>query len=334
MFSRTLHRAVGALSAVTVFTVLPALLAPAHAADAWKPTKPVRLLVGFAPGGSADTLARLLADPLSKRLGQSVVVENLAGAGGNIMAYRLSQSAADGYTIGIAAAGSMAITHVLNPKGTNYKPSDFTPITLAAVQPNVVIVNKDVPANNLAELKAYFQKTPTATYGTAGVGISNHLIAETMLYKLGVKVPHAAYRGAAPVITDLLGGHIAMTMDNISTAAPLASQGKVKAIAVASLKRAPQLPNVPTLDEQGLKGFDMPTWQGVFAPAGLPADVLAAYYAALQDVLKDPALVEKMAGLGSEPVTEMTPEKTAQFLEKDRQQWADIVKAANISLEQ
>jgi len=123
-------------------------------------------------------------------------------------------------------------------------------------------------------------------------------------------------------------------MDNISTAAPLASQGKVKAIAVASLKRAPQLPNVPTLDEQGLKGFDMPTWQGVFAPAGLPADVLAAYYAALQDVLKDPTLVEKMAGLGSEPVTGMTPEKTVQFLEKDRQQWADTVKAANISLEQ
>jgi len=155
-----------------------------------------------------------------------------------------------------------------------------------------------------------------------------------MLYKMGVKVPHAAYRGAAPVITDLLGGHIAMTMDNISTAAPLASQGKVKAIAVASIKRAPQLPNVPTLDEQGLKGFDMPTWQGVFAPAGLPADVLAAYYAALQDVLKQPGVIEKMAGLGSEPVTGMTPEKTSQFLENDRKQWADIVKAANISLEQ
>lgn len=329
MFSRTLQRAVGALFAASALTAAPAL-----AADAWKPTKPVRLLVGFAPGGSADTLARLLAEPLSQRLGQTVVVENLAGAGGNIMAFRLSQSQPDGYTIGIAAAGSMAITHVLNAKGTSYKPTDFTPITLAAVQPNVVIVNKDVPANNLAELKDYFQKTPTATYGTAGVGISNHLIAETMLYKLGVKVPHAAYRGAAPVITDLLGGHIAMTMDNISTAAPLALQGKVKAIGVASLKRSLQLPDVPTLDEQGLKGFDMPTWQGVFAPAGLPADVLAAYYAALQDVLKQPGVKEKMAGLGSEPVTGMTPEQFGQFLENDRKQWADIVRAANISLEQ
>src|SRR5690606_9894035 len=134
MISRTLHRAAGALFAVSALAATPAL-----AADAWKPSKPVRLLVGFAPGGSADTLARLLAEPLSQRLGQPVVVENLAGAGGNIMAYRLSQSSADGYTIGIAAAGSMAITHVLNPRGTNYKPADFTPITLAAVQPNVVI---------------------------------------------------------------------------------------------------------------------------------------------------------------------------------------------------
>ncbi|OZI33134.1 ABC transporter substrate-binding protein [Bordetella genomosp. 1] len=330
MFSRTLHRAAGALFAASTL----AAATPVLAADAWKPTKPVRLLVGFAPGGSADLLARMLAEPLSQRLGQPVVVENLAGAGGNIMAYRLSQSANDGYAIGIAAAGSMAITHVLNPKGTNYKPADFTPITLVATQPNVVIVNKDVPANTLPELKEYFQKTPTATYGTAGVGISNHLIAETMLYKLGVKVPHAAYRGAAPVITDLLGGHIAMTMDNISTAAPLVQQGKVKAIGVASIKRAPQLPNVPTLDEQGLTGFNMPTWQGVFAPAGLPAEARETYYAALQDVLKQPALIEKMATLGSEPVTGMSSAQFGEFLEKDRQQWADIVKAANISLEQ
>lgn len=329
MFVRNLRCALGAVLAAGAVAA-----APAVAADAWKPAKPVRLMVGFAPGGSADTLARLLADPLSQRLGQPVVVENVAGAGGNIMAMRLSQARPDGYTIGIGAAGSMAITYVLNPKGTHYKPTDFTPITQAATQPNVLIINKDVPANNLTELKEYFQKTPSASYGVAGVGISNHLIAETMLHRLGVKVPVAAYRGAAPVITDLLGGHIAMTMDNISTAAPLAQQGKVKAIGVASLKRAAQLPDVPTLDEQGLKGFDMPTWQGVFAPAGLPADVLATYQAAFQDVLAQPALKEKMAGLGSEPVTGVTSEQFAQFLEKDRQQWADIVKAANISIEQ
>lgn len=328
MVRSNMVRAFGAMLAVAVTSLTPAV-----AADTWKPTVPVRLLIGFAPGGSADTLGRLLAEPLAQRLGQPVLVENVAGAGGNIMAARLAQAPADGQTIGIAAAGSMAITFALKPKSTTYKPSDFTPITLAATQPNVVIVNKDVPAKTLAELKAYFEKTPAATYGTAGVGTSNHLIAETMFYRLGIKVPHAAYRGATPVITDLLGGHIAMTMDNISTAGPLAQQGNVKAIAVASLKRAPQLPDVPTLDEQGLTGFDMPTWQGVFGPAGLPPAVLATYAAALQEVLKDPAVIAKMAVLGSEPVTGMTAEAFAAFLEKDRKQWADIVKAADIAVE-
>ena len=304
-----------------------------HAAEAWKPTKPVRLLVGFAPGGSADILARLLAEPLTQKFGVPVVVENLAGAGGNIMAQRLAISEPDGYTIGVGAAGAMAITYVLNPEGTRYKPADFTPITMVASQPNVVIVNKDVPANNITELKAYFEKTPTATYGTAGVGISNHLITESMLHRMGVKVEHAAYRGASPVITDLLGGHIVMTVDNISTAAAMVKEGKVKGLGVTSLERAPQLPNVPTLDEQGLKGFDMPTWQGVFAPAGLPAEIRAAYFDALQELLKQPGVIEKMGTLGSQPVTGMAPEAFDAFLVKDRAQWADIVKAADIRLQ-
>ena len=306
--------------------------APAQGQTAWAPEKPVKLLVGFAPGGSADTLARLLADPLSAKLGQPVVVENAAGAGGNIMAFRLAAAAADGHTIGIGAAGSFAITFAVNAQGTNYKPTDFTPITQAATQPNVVIVNNDVPASNLAELKDYIQSTPAATYGTAGFGISNHLIAETMLSKMGVKMEHAAYRGAAPVVTDLLGGHIAMTVDNISTAAQLVTAGKVRAIGVTTTTRASQLPNVPTLDEQGLKGFDMPTWQGVFAPANLPAPIVETYYEALQEVLKQPDVVEKMAKLGSEPVTGVTPEAFASFLEADRAQWAKTAQEADIKL--
>ena len=326
MTSSLFTRAAGAFIAAAAFT------APAQAADAWKPNKPVRLLVGFAPGGSADTLARLLADPLGKRLGTQVIVENLAGAGGNIMAYRLTQAQPDGYTIAIAAAGSLAITFAINPS-TNYKPTDFTPITMAATQPNVVIVNNDVRATNIAELTDYIKATPAATYGTAGVGISNHLIAETMLHRMGVKMEHAAYRGAAPVITDLLGGHIAMTVDNISTAAPLVKENKVRAIGVTSMTRAPQLPDVPTLNELGLKGFDMPTWQGIFGPAKLPKDVVDAYYAAMQDVLKDSSTIEKMATLGSQPVTGVTPAEFDSFLANDRKQWADTAKAANISLQ-
>lgn len=304
--------------------------APTHAQSDWKPVRPVKLLVGFAPGGSADTLARLIAEPLSQKLGQPVVVDNVPGAGGNIMAGRLATSAADGYTLGIGAAGSMAITFELNPKATPYKPESFTPVTMLATQPNVVIVNMSVPANNIGELKDYIARTPSASYGIAGIGISNHLIAEAMLARMGVKMTAVPYKGAAPVITDLLGGHIAMTMDNITTAAQLAKEGKVKALGVTTAKRAPQLPDVPTLQEQGLAGFDMPTWQGLFLPAGTPAPVVAAYYAAMQDILKSASTREKMAHLGSQPVVGMKPEQFTAYLEADRKQWAATIKAARI----
>lgn len=296
----------------------------------WKPERPVKLLVGFAPGGSADTLARLIADPLSRRIGQPVVVENIPGAGGNIMAQRLSTAPADGYTLGMGAAGSMSVTFHLNPSATKYKPESFAPVTLLATQPNVVIVNNNVPASNINDLKSYIQKNPQASYGIAGIGISNHLIAESMLSRMGVKMEAVAYKGAAPVITDLLGGHIAMTVDNITTAAALVKEGKVKALGVTTAKRAPQLPDVPTLQEQGIQNFDMPTWQGLFAPAGLPADVMKTYYQAVQEVLKDPATHEKMALLGSEPVPGVSSAEFVKYLAKDRQQWAQTIKAANI----
>ena len=316
-------------AAVTTSLALLAVL-PAHAQPAWKPDRPVKLLVGFSPGGSADTLARLIAEPLGQKLGQPVIVDNIPGAGGGIMAARLASSPADGYTVGIGAAGSMAITFELNPKGTPYKPTSFTPVTLLAVQPNVVIVNKSIPANNIAELKDYISRTPSASDGIAGIGISNHLIAEAMLARMGVKMPAVPYKGAAPVITDLLGGHIAMTMDNITTAAQLAKEGKVKALAVTTAKRAPQLPDVPTLQEQGLTGFDMPTWQGIFLPAGAPKPVVDAYYAAIQEVLQNPSTKEKMANLGSQPFAGMTSADFVIYLENERKQWAATIKAANI----
>ncbi|MFI5444960.1 Bug family tripartite tricarboxylate transporter substrate binding protein [Polaromonas sp. UC242_47] len=319
------------LCSASTLVVATALTLPiVHAQPAWKPDKPIKMLVGFAPGGSADTLARLVAEPLSQKLGQPIIVENVAGAGGNIMAARLANAPADGYTIGIGAAGAMAITFELNPKGTSYKPESFTPVTLLATQPNVVLINNAVPANTLAELKAYIAKTPSASYGIAGVGISNHLIAEAMLHRLGVKMEAAPYKGAAPVITDLLGGHIAMTVDNITTAAQLVKEGKAKTVGVTTAKRAPQLPDVPTLQEQGLTGFDMPTWQGLFAPAGLPPQVLSTYYDALQEIVQQASVREKMARLGSQPIVGMKPAQFSTYLENDRKQWAATIKAANI----
>lgn len=315
---------------VCALTLATTALGSTAALAEWKPERPVKLLVGFAPGGSADTLARLIAEPLGRKIGQPVVVENVPGAGGNIMAQRLSTASADGYTLGMGAAGSMSVTFNLNPAATKYKPESFAPVTLLATQPNVVIVNNNVPASNINDLKGYIQKTPQASYGIAGIGISNHLIAESMLSRLGVKMEAVAYKGAAPVITDLLGGHIVMTVDNITTAAALVKEGKVKALGVTTAKRAPQLPDVPTLQEQGIKNFDMPTWQGLFAPAGLPADVMKTYFQAVQEVLKDPATHEKMALLGSEPVSGVSSADFVKYLAKDRAQWAQTIKAANI----
>lgn len=296
----------------------------------WKPERPVKLLVGFAPGGSADTLARLIGEQLGQKLGQPVVVDNVPGAGGNIMAQRLATSAPDGYTLGIGAAGSMAITFDLNPAVTHYKPESFAPVTMLATQPNVVIVNTNIPASNIAELKAYIQRTPSASYGIAGIGISNHLIAEAMLHRMGVKMAAVPYKGAAPVITDLMGGHIAMTVDNITTAASLVKEGKVKALGVTTAKRAPQLPNVPTLQEQGIKGFDMPTWQGLFLPASTPTNIQQAYFDAVQDVLKSASTAERMAVLGSQPVVGMKSADFVKYLANDRKQWGETIKAADI----
>ncbi|WP_313303216.1 tripartite tricarboxylate transporter substrate binding protein [Diaphorobacter sp.] len=328
MFHPSRRRLIGNAALIACATLLATTAAQAQ--SSWKPEKPIKLLVGFAPGGSADTLARLLAEPLGHKLGQPVIVDNVPGAGGNIMAGRLANAAADGYTIGIGAAGSMAITFDLNPSATPYKPTSFAPVTMVATQPNVVIVNSSVAASNINELKSYIQRTPSASYGIAGIGISNHLIAEAMLHRLGVKMPAVPYKGAAPVITDLLGGHIVMTVDNITTAASLVKDGKVKALGVTTAKRAPQLPDVPTLQEQGIKGFDMPTWQGLFLPAGAPAAVQAAYFDAIQDMLKSPATREKMAALGSEPVVGMKSADFATYLANDRKQWGATIKAANI----
>lgn len=317
--------------------IAAAVLLGAGAANAqqatWKPERPVKLMVGFAPGGSADTLARLIGEQLGHKLGQPVIVDNVPGAGGNIMAQRLATSAPDGYTLGIGAAGSMAVTFELNPAVTHYKPESFAPVTMLATQPNVVIVNTNVPATNIAELKNYIERTPAASYGIAGIGISNHLIAEAMLHRMGTKMAAVPYKGAAPVITDLLGGHIAMTVDNITTAAALVKEGKVKALGVTTAKRAPQLPNVPTLQEQGIKGFDMPTWQGLFLPAKTPQAIQHAYFEAIQEVLQSPATAEKMATLGSQPVVGMKSADFVKYLANDRKQWAETIKAANIKPE-
>jgi len=314
------------LSAMAAATVAPAALAQAP----WRPSKPVRFIVGFSAGGSADTLARLLAEPMGRYLGQPVVVENIVGAGANIAMSTLVRSAPDGHTIGMGAPGTHAINPaILGPKMPYKVPDDFTPITLLVTQPNVLIVNNSLPFNDLPGFLNWVKANPSANFGSAGIGTSNHLCGELLSERLGLKLAHVPYKGAPQVINDLLAGHISMTFDNITTAANLAREGKVKAIAVTTAKRSSLLPNVPPIAER-VPGFDLASWQGLFAPRGLPANIQQELYAATVQSLNAPDVRQKLAGFGSEPGG-MNPAVFSEYLAAEFRRWGDIVRAAKIT---
>ena len=325
----------------TVLRILRALLAllpavcspPAAFAQEWKPAKPIHFIVGFAPGGSADILARLLQGPMSQRLGVPVVVENMAGAGGNIAMAALTRAAPDGYTVGMGFVGSHAINPALMGDKLPFRvPDDFTAITGLVTQPNVLIVNNQVPARNMAEFVAWAKAKPGQTFGTAGIGTSNHLSGELIALRFGIKLVHVPYKGAAPVHADLLGGHIPMTVDQVTTAIKLANDGKVRALAVTTAKRSPKLPDVPTLAESGAPGFDLYSWQGLFGPKGLSREVVAKLHDAVTYALKEPAVRKNLADFGSDPGGQR-PDEFAAFVLQEKKKWGDIVRDANVKAE-
>lgn len=294
----------------------------------WRPTKPVRFIVGFSAGGSADVLARLLAEPMAKYLGQSVVVENIVGAGAAVAMGTLARSAPDGHTIAMGAAGTHAINPAMLGAKLPYKVSDTTPITELVTQPNVLIVNKGLNVQALPQFIAWVKANPTAAYASAGIGTSNHLCGEWLSNRLGLKMQHVAYKGAAQVITDLLGGHVPMTFDNITTAANLAREGKVNAIAVTTAKRSALLPDLPPIADV-IPGYDLASWQGLFGPGELPAAIVQELYRATVQALNSPEVRQKLAGFGSEPVGQ-PPAEFATFLAAEAKRWGDIVRAANL----
>ncbi len=313
----------------TIAGAAAALATPfAFAQGTWKPTKPIRFIVGFAAGGSADVLARLLAEPMAKSLGQAVVVENIVGAGAGIAMGTLSRAAPDGHTIGMGAAGTHAINPAIQGAKLPYKVTDTTPITQLVTQPNVLIVNNALGIENLQQFIAWAKAHPKAAYASAGIGTSNHLCGEYLSDRLGLKMEHVAYKGAAQVITDVIGGHVPMTFDNITTAANLAKEGKVKAIAVSTAKRSPLLPNVPPMADV-LPGFDLASWQGLFGPGNLPAPILQELHRATVQALALPDVRAKLTGYGSEPVPQ-SPSEFAAFLQGEQKRWGDIVRSAGL----
>jgi tripartite-type tricarboxylate transporter receptor subunit TctC len=309
-----------------------ALVAPLAGAQAW-PAKPIKWVVPFAPGGTTDILARTVGEKLALALGQPVIIENKPGAGGGVGAEFVARAASDGYTI----MGGTISTHAINTslyKNLPYDPvKDFVPIVLLARVPNMLVVNPDVPAKNVAELIVLLKANPGKyTFASSGNGTSQHLSGELFKSMSGTDMQHIPYKGSPPALQDVMGGQVTMTFDNITTAWPLAKSGKLRALAVTTATRSSIAPDVPTLSESGLPGFEVGSWQGVFAPAGTPPDIVRRLNAEIVRILGLPDVKEKLAGLGAELVGN-TPEEFAVLVKAEVVKWADVVRKSGAKVD-
>jgi len=295
-------------------------------AQSW-PAKPVRIVVPYPPGGPVDISARLLAPKLQEALGQPFLVENKPGAGGNIGADFVAKSAPDGYTIGMGAIA----THAINPAlmaNVPYDPvRDFRHLALVVQVPNVLVVNNDLPARNVAELIALARSQPgKLDFASGSTGSTGHLAGELFKQMTGTYMVHIPYKGAPAAVADLLAGRVHLMFDNLASALPNVKAGKVRALAVTTRKRSSALPDLPTLDESGLKGFDMTTWWGLMGPAQMPADVAQRLAAEILRAMDAPDVHEKLLAMGMEGSTVRTPEQFTAFVDAERRLYAQLVK--------
>jgi tripartite-type tricarboxylate transporter receptor subunit TctC len=321
-FTLALAATVGAGS----FTALPV------AAQAF-PTKPVTIVVPFAAGGTTDILARVIGDALKNELGQPVVVDNRAGAGGNIGAALAAKANADGHTLFMGTVGTHAINQSLYKK-LPYDPlKDFAPLTRVAMVPNLLVANPARPYKTVKELVAYAKANPgKVTFGSSGNGSSIHLSGELFNSLAKVDMIHVPYKGSAPAVTDLVGGQIDIMFDNMPSAIQHVRSGRLKAIAVTTAKRSPELPDVPTIAEAGVPGYEATSWFGLFTNANVPAPVVAKLNAAIVKVLAKPEVQKKLAEQGAEPYSEK-PEQFAEFIRKETAKWSQVVKAAGATID-
>ena len=301
-------------------------------AQAGYPDRPVTIIVPFAAGGNTDAFARLVGEKLDVAMGQRFVVDNKAGAGGNLGVGQLARAEPDGYTLGMGTVS----THAINPtlyKNLPYDPATaFAPISLFVTLPNVLAVNPSVEANTVPELIELIKANPDKyTFASSGVGTSTHLAGELFMAKTGTKMSHVPYKSSGQVMLDVVAGHVDMAFDNIPTVAQQASAGKVKALAVTSLDRAPLLPDVPPMAEF-LPGFEATSWHGLFAPAGTPPEIVDKLSSEIQKIMHDPEMQAKFQGMGAKPIGS-TPEEFAQFITVERDKWATVIKDANITIE-
>ena len=319
------------LLAILGVAAIVAGTAPTHAAD--YPTKPIRLVVPFPPGGTTDILARAVAQQLSQTWNQQVIVDNRPGAGGNIGAELVAKAAPDGYTLVMGTVG----THAINPSLYGKMPydhvKDFAPVILVAGVPNVLEVNPDLPVHSVRELIDYAKANPgKLNFASSGNGTSIHLSGELFKTMAGVQMTHVPYKGSAPALADLAGGQVQLMFDNLPSSLGLIKGGKLRAIAVTSTTRAAALPDVPTIAESGLPGFEASSWFGVLAPAGTPHEIVAKLNGAIGTWLATPEAKEKLLAQGA-IAAGGSPEDFAQHIDRETAKWAKVVKASGAHID-
>ena len=297
------------------------------------PTKPVTIIVPFAAGGTADILARIIGQALTAELGQSVVVDNRAGAGGNIGGQAAAKATPDGHTLFMGTVGTHAINASLYKKMPFDPVKDFAPLTRVANVPNLLVANPAQPYKSVKDLIAYAKANPgKVNFGSSGNGSSIHLSGELFKSLAKVDMQHVPYKGSAPAVTDLLGNQIGIMFDNMPSAIQHVRSGSLVPLAVTTAKRSPELPNVPTIAEAGVPGYEATSWFGMFAPAGTPAPVLAKLNAAIVKVLAQPDVKKKINEQGAEVYSE-TPEQFAAFIQAESVKWGKVVKESGASLD-
>jgi tripartite-type tricarboxylate transporter receptor subunit TctC len=301
-------------------------------AQAW-PARPITLVVPFPPGGTTDVTARLVAQEISGPLGQSIVIENKAGANGNIGSAQVARAAPDGYTLLASGVGSNAVNHGIYKSMPYDSSRDFAHITLMTSGPNVLVVNKDFPAKDLKELVTHLKANPGKfNYASAGTGASGHMAMELLKLKAGIDVQHVPYRGGAPAMNDVIGGQVPMMFINQDLAFAQAASSLVRIIGVASLDRNPAAPDAPTIAEQGFPGFAAVSWNALSAPAGTPKAIIDRLNAETKKALQSASIQEKLVKNGF-VIGGNTPEEQQRFVTEEMAKWAEVAKVAKVSVD-
>ena len=321
------------LITASIFWATLLITSPAHAQAKTWPDKPIKLMVGFPPGGGSDAVARIIAINLSQMWGQQVIVDNRGGAAGTIAADLVAKSPADGYTLGLAHVNALSIIPALGQKMSYNATTDFTPIVLLGITPNILIANVDAPAKNVKDLVAYLKQNPgKVSFGSAGNGSTQHLAYELFMHMAGTDALHIPYKGSGPVLVDLMAGHITYAFETMAAATPQIQSGKVVPLAQTRTKRSAAYPNLSTMDQLGFVGFEATAWYGLMGPAKLDPKIVQKINTDVNTILRKPEVQAKMAEVGAEDGGGSS-EAFSKFITKDRNQWAKLVKDAHLQVD-